>query len=83
MTAKMLTIATAAAALLGAPAAFAATEIDADGDGMISFEEMLAVMPSITEETFLQVDGNADGLVDATELAAAQEAGVIPADIQG
>lgn len=82
MTAKMLKLA-AAAGLLGASAAYAATEIDTDGDGMISFEEMLAVMPSITEETFLSVDDNGDGMVDETELAAAQEAGVIPTDIQG
>lgn len=83
MTRKFMIAATTIAMAAGATAAFAATEIDTDGDGMYSFSEMLAVLPTLTEETFMSVDGNADGMIDDTELAAAQEAGLIPADIQG
>ena len=60
-------------------AAQANTAIDTDGDGMYSFNEMLAVMPTLTEEVYSSVDTNADGSVDADELAAAQDAGVLPA----
>ncbi|MEL6643881.1 MAG: hypothetical protein AAFQ79_08100 [Pseudomonadota bacterium] len=73
-------ILTATAALVfSAGAALAVAAYDADGDGMVSFAEMLAVMPTLTEDTFAAVDANGDGLVDEAELAAAEESGLVPA----
>ncbi|NNF73114.1 MAG: EF-hand domain-containing protein [Rhodobacteraceae bacterium] len=77
MTRLILAVAFAFAGLSGA--ALAATGYDADGDGLVTFNEMLAAMPSLTEETFSTIDANGDGAVDADELVAAQESGVIPA----
>ncbi len=54
-------------------------EMDADGDGLVSYTELLMVMPDVTEDEFAALDANADGGLDATELAVAVEAGLIPA----
>ena len=68
---------TAVFALSGA--AFAAmADVDADGDGVASFTEMLAVYPTLTEDGFGAIDANADGVIDEAEMAAAQEGGLIP-----
>ena len=71
-----------AAACLGAlfASTAAAQEVDADGDGMVTLEELLAVYPTVTEETFAAADTDADGMLSADELAAAQEVGLIPAE---
>ncbi|WP_226782627.1 EF-hand domain-containing protein [Oceaniglobus trochenteri] len=53
---------------------------DADGDGAYSYEELMAAYPDMTEETFLTIDANADGLVDDEELAMARDGGLLPAD---
>ncbi|MEX5726726.1 Ca2+-binding EF-hand superfamily protein [Rhodovulum iodosum] len=74
---KFTILATAFA--LGTGAAFAADSLDADGDGAVSFEEMLAVYPATTEEDFSKLDADADGTLSADEVAAAEEAGMIPA----
>lgn len=50
---------------------------DADGNGIFSLEEMQVAMPDLTAETYAAVDTNADGGVDAAELAAALTAGTI------
>jgi Ca2+-binding EF-hand superfamily protein len=76
MTKTFIGLAAVTTALLAAPA-FAAT-LDADGDGLVTLEEMTAAMPEISEETFMLIDANADGTVDAEELAAAEQAGTIP-----
>lgn len=71
-----------AAAVALAGAAFAqgdASAIDANGDGMMSMEEMQAAYPDLTEETFNAIDANGDGSIDADELSAAIEAGTLPA----
>ncbi len=52
-------------------------EIDTDGDGVYSMEELQVVHPDLTEETFTSIDTNADGSVDPEEYQAAQEAGTI------
>ncbi len=57
-----------------------AEAIDADGDGMVSYSEMLVVMPALTEDEFMALDADADGLLSADEIAAAQEAGLIPTE---
>lgn len=51
---------------------------DANADGLLSFEEMQTVMPDLTEELFILIDRTEDGLVDADELAEAQEAALLP-----
>lgn len=52
---------------------------DADGNGSYSFEEMQAAFADLTQEVFDEADVNDDGQLDADELAAAQESGLIPA----
>tara|TARA_R110002124_G_scaffold168054_1_gene335517 strand:+ start:184 stop:591 length:408 start_codon:yes stop_codon:yes gene_type:complete len=51
---------------------------DADGNGVYSMEELVAAYPGLTQEDFTAADTNADGAIDADELAAAIEAGNIP-----
>ncbi|NHB76365.1 EF-hand domain-containing protein [Rhodobacter calidifons] len=73
-------------AILLAPVAFASVALaqttlpegtDADGNGTWSLAELQAVWTDLTEEGFKGIDTNADGEVDATELQAALDAGVI------
>ena len=45
---------------------------------MVSMEEFAAAYPDLTEETFALADANADGALDADEIAAAAEAGILP-----
>ncbi|MGC8204033.1 EF-hand domain-containing protein [Aliiroseovarius sp. PTFE2010] len=69
----------AAATVLSAGPLVAATSVqDADGDGTYSYTELVAAFPELTEETYLSIDANADGLVSADEYTAAQEAGLLP-----
>lgn len=83
MTSKTLTsrsalFAATALGVLAAGAAFAQTEeLDTDGDGMVSYAEILVVVPDMSEADFVTLDMNADGMLDADEIAAAQEAGLI------
>ncbi len=79
MTRKMKTL-TLIATTFTATTAFAMTELDTNGDGVLSMEEVQAVYTDMTEEQFIEADANADGLIDETELAAAREAGLIPQD---
>jgi hypothetical protein len=50
---------------------------DTDGNGSWSLVELQAVWTDLTEETFKSLDTSADGAVDATELQAAVDGGVI------
>ncbi|MFK7752454.1 MAG: hypothetical protein AB8B51_07880 [Sedimentitalea sp.] len=59
-------------------AAYAATEADANGDGMLTLDEVQAVFPEISTDTFTAMDVNADGALDGDEVAAAQDAGMMP-----
>lgn len=72
------TIATLAATLL-AGTAFAATvaELDANGDGMVTVDELQMAYPDLTAETFTALDINADGALDDAELQAAVDAGTL------
>ncbi len=56
-----------------------AESVDTDGDGMVSFAELLTLMPALTEEEYQALDADADGLLSADEIGAAEEAGLIPA----
>ena len=64
---------------LSAGLAGAQSEMDTNGDGIYSFNELLASYPALTEETFGTIDVNGDGGVDDEELASAMEAGLLPA----
>ncbi len=77
---KTLALTTAAiAALAAAPvlAAGFAAEVDANGNGTLSLEELQVAYPALTEETFGQIDVNADGEADLEEVTAAQESGLL------
>ncbi|MGB3314460.1 MAG: EF-hand domain-containing protein [Albidovulum sp.] len=56
------------------------TDMDADGSGALSLEELQVAYPSATEDTFVTIDTNADGAVDEAELTAAVEAGTLVTD---
>lgn len=67
-----------AVAMFAAPAfALMVSDVDTDGDGLISFTEMTVKYPDLTEDVFGEIDASADGFVDETELAAALSAGTI------
>ncbi|WP_296417388.1 hypothetical protein [Pseudooctadecabacter sp.] len=55
-------------------------EIDVNGDGFYSFPELGVALPDLTAEDFTAMDTTGDGLLDAAEVMAAQEAGLMPAD---
>ena len=70
---------TFAALSLGATALVAqSADIDINGDGMYSFPELMAVVPTLTEDDFAALDTSGDGLLDADEIAAGVDAGVLP-----
>lgn len=74
----MRTLIVLVATLAAAPAlAQEISDLDADGDGLVTYEEMVAVAPTATQESYAAIDTNTDGLVDEAELAAAVEAGLI------
>ncbi len=66
------------AVVLCAPAAFAMDALDANGDGLVTFDELLAAVPTATEESFIAMDTNGDGALDADEYAAAEADGTLP-----
>jgi len=66
-------------AIFAAGAVSAATEADANGDGLLTIDEVQAVMPEITADAFNAMDLNADGALDQAEIQAAQDAGLMPA----
>ncbi len=74
-----LTIPMATVILLAAPAMAQEAMIDVDGDGMYSFAEVQAVLPEFTEADFVLLDASGDGFLDADEIAAGVEAGLLPA----
>lgn len=57
----------------------AASAVDANGDGVLTIEEVQAVYPDVSAEGFSAMDLNADGALDSSEVAAAEEAGLMPA----
>ena len=71
-----------ALALMTAPvAAMAADYVAADGngDGMLSLNEVQAILPEITTDIFITADTDGDGLLNADELTVAQTEGLMPA----
>lgn len=77
---KKILLQTATVIALSATAVSAQSEIDADGDGLLSYNELLAAYPAMTEENFTAIDTNSDGAVDADEMKIAEEAGLLPTE---
>ncbi|MCF2872248.1 hypothetical protein L0664_14325 [Octadecabacter sp. G9-8] len=53
--------------------------IDVNGDGFYSFPEVSTIYPDLTDADFTAMDSTGDGLLDMAEVAAAQDAGMMPA----
>ncbi|SHH18487.1 hypothetical protein [Marivita hallyeonensis] len=66
-------------ALPGAALAADYVAADGNGDGMLSLEEVQAILPEVTTDTFIAVDADGDGLLNQDELAVAQTEGLMPA----
>ncbi|SEP12700.1 EF hand [Salinihabitans flavidus] len=80
MTKMTSTIVTLGALMIPALAvAQSVSEMDTDGDGTVSFEEVQAAYPEMTEEDFENLDTNGDGALDDAEVEAAKAAGLMEA----
>jgi hypothetical protein len=55
-----------------------AADLDVNGDGVLTIDEVQASFPDMTADSFSAMDLNADGALDGDEVAAAQEAGLMP-----
>lgn len=75
-TTRIITLATAG--FLAISGAAFAHEMDTDEDGLYSLTEMLTEYADLTQEGYDALDTNADGAIDAEELAAAIESGALP-----
>lgn len=64
--------------LLASPAFAQDPNIDINGDGMYSYPELTAVLPNLTDATFEVLDTSGDGLLNASEIANGQSAGLLP-----
>ena len=53
--------------------------LDANGDGVLTIDEVQLVMTELTAEEFAAMDINGDGALDGAEVDAAREAGLLPA----
>ncbi len=80
MNLRFLTVITAGAIALSGAAFAAFTDVDADGDGVLSADEFVSGFPDATEEIFTATDLNADGAISEEEHAAAVDAGILPAE---
>jgi hypothetical protein len=74
-----LLVSACALAIFFCGAVVAATDADTNGDGVLTLDEALVAIPEITASTFIELDLNGDGALDAEEIEAAREAGLIPA----
>lgn len=66
-----------------ATTAVAASEIDTNGDGMMTIDEVQAVFPDVSAEAFAEADANDDGALDDAEMVAGQEQGLLPVATDG
>jgi hypothetical protein len=73
---KRLTAAVLIGAFTASSAAFAQgisfEAVDLDQDGYVSYEEIAAAVPTLTEDAFNAADQNQDSLLDADEFATVQ-----------
>lgn len=67
IAAAALTAGTFGAVAIAQDASFGAA--DANGDGVVSFDEAFAVYPGLTQDVFNQADSNGDGSLDDIEFA--------------
>ncbi len=51
---------------------------DVNGDGVLTIDEVKAVVPDVDAEGFAQMDANGDGALDQDEITIAQQAGLLP-----
>ncbi len=58
-------------------------EIDRNGDGLMTIDEVQAVFPDVSTETFSELDVNDDGALDDEEMVAGQAQGLIPVATDG
>ncbi|WP_166415772.1 EF-hand domain-containing protein [Cochlodiniinecator piscidefendens] len=58
--------------------AFAGHVADTNGDEVITFSELQAVLPDLTEEVFIQADTDNNGLLSEQEMLNAVDTGIIP-----
>ncbi|MCF6233603.1 MAG: hypothetical protein L3J36_10990 [Rhodobacteraceae bacterium] len=64
--------------IAGLSATSVAAQVDTNGDGILTLDEVNAAFPDIKAEEFSAMDANADGVLDNDEVAAAQDAGLMP-----
>lgn len=76
---KTLTVIALALGFAATAASAQTVVTDTDGNGTYSIEEMTAAYPDMTPELFGQIDVDASGEIDADELQAAREGGLIAA----
>lgn len=79
---KFTTTTLITAAVIALPAfamAQSMADMDANGDGVLTIDEVQAVFPDVSTDSFSAMDLNADGALDGSEVASAQEAGLMPA----
>lgn len=66
------------AALTFATASFAMSDADANGDKLLTMDEVKAAYPEISEDQFMQAYADSDGVLSEQELSDATQAGVLP-----
>jgi hypothetical protein len=72
----MKTILTTSAVVLAlaAPAwAITVADLDTNGDGLVTIDEVQAAYPDTTDDSFAGLDTNGDGSLDDVELSVVQE----------
>lgn len=72
---------TGLATILLVPTALMAgdTALDADGDGAVTMTEFNEAMPNAGAAVFAEIDADANGVLDAEEVAEAINVGMLPA----
>lgn len=60
------------------PTLSVAADLDANGDGVMTIEEVQGMFPDVTPEAFSAMDTDADGVLSAEEALAGQDAGLMP-----
>lgn len=76
----ILGAALAGGALLVAALAAQGAPMDADGDRLVTLEELQAVVPEATEELFTTIDTDDSGALDLAEVTRAIDMGLLPED---